>query len=175
MIKHLLRRSTASVGRGQALAEFALVIPIFILILLAVFDVGRLVLVSNSLTNAAREGARLAIVNQDQTFVSSKVQALAFGGTVSNAASLTDPVVSYYKQLPNSDPTTNPPCSGASMAVGCIAVVTAKSTWTAITPVIGSILGPIQLVARSELPIELVCPNPTVLAYATSASCPRQP
>ena len=49
---------------GQALAEFALVFPIAILILLAVFDVGRAVFAYNGLTNAAREGARLAAVTR---------------------------------------------------------------------------------------------------------------
>ena len=52
-------------GRGQALVEFALIAPLFILILLAVFDLGRGVFMYTSITNAAREGARLAIVNQD--------------------------------------------------------------------------------------------------------------
>ena len=52
-------------GRGQALVEFALIAPLFILILLAVFDLGRGVFMYTSITNAAREAARLAIVNQD--------------------------------------------------------------------------------------------------------------
>jgi Flp pilus assembly protein TadG len=168
----ILRTGRAGRARGQALVEFALVIPIFILILLAVFDLGRLILVSNSLTNAAREGARLAIVNQDKSLVLSRVQAMAFGGGVSNSGNLND-LVSFYKQLPNNDPTTNAQCS--SMAVGCVAVVTVRSTWSAITPIIGSVVGPINLVSRSELPVELVCPNPDVTAYLTSASCPRQP
>src|SRR4029077_3264030 len=51
-------------GRGQALVEFALVIPIFLLLLIAIFDMGRAVFAYNTLTNAAREGARIAIVNQ---------------------------------------------------------------------------------------------------------------
>ena len=51
--------------RGQALVEFALVLPIFLLILVALFDLGRAVFAYNTLTNAAREGVRLAIVNQD--------------------------------------------------------------------------------------------------------------
>ena len=54
-------------GRGQALVEFALIVPLFILILLAVFDLGRGVFMYTSITNAAREAARLAIVNQDVT------------------------------------------------------------------------------------------------------------
>ena len=43
--------------RGQALVEFALVLPIFILLLVAIFDLGRAVFAYNTLTNAAREGA----------------------------------------------------------------------------------------------------------------------
>jgi len=48
---------------GQSLPEFALVVPIFLVLVLAVFDVGRVVWANNSLTNAAREAARFAIVH----------------------------------------------------------------------------------------------------------------
>ena len=50
---------------GQALVEFSLVIPVFIVMLLGVFDVGRAVWAYDSLENAAREGARFAIVHGD--------------------------------------------------------------------------------------------------------------
>ena len=59
-----LRRRRSTTGRGQALVEFALVIPIFLVLLVALFDLGRAVFAYNTLTNAAREGARIAIVNQ---------------------------------------------------------------------------------------------------------------
>ena len=59
-----LRRRRAGNERGQALVEFALVLPIFVLLLVAIFDLGRAVFAYNTLTNAAREGARMAIVNQ---------------------------------------------------------------------------------------------------------------
>ena len=55
--------------RGQALMEFALVIPLFLLLMVALFDLGRAVFAYNTLTNEAREGARLAIVNQDLTSI----------------------------------------------------------------------------------------------------------
>jgi hypothetical protein len=48
---------------GQALVEFALIIPIFLVLLLGIFDFGRVVWASNSLAHAAREGARFAIVH----------------------------------------------------------------------------------------------------------------
>ena len=45
-------------SRGQALAEFALVLPIFALLVFGLIDVGRAVYVNNAASQAAREGAR---------------------------------------------------------------------------------------------------------------------
>jgi len=50
-------------SRGQALMEFAIVLPVFLAMLLAIVDVGRVVWANNSLANAAREAARFAIVH----------------------------------------------------------------------------------------------------------------
>ena len=48
--------------RGQSLVEFAVVLPIFLLVVCGLFDLGRAVFVYSSLTNAAREGARLLVL-----------------------------------------------------------------------------------------------------------------
>src|SRR5690348_4535783 len=53
------RRRTS---RGQALAEFALALPIFALLLFGVIDLGRLVYTANAMSNGAREGARVGSV-----------------------------------------------------------------------------------------------------------------
>jgi Flp pilus assembly protein TadG len=167
-------RSTRSRGRarrrGQALAEFALVFPIAMLILIAVFDVGRAVFAYNGLTNAAREGARLAAVNQDLNLIKGRVQEMTFGTSITNLASPT--FVKFYREGPSNDPTLNPVC--ATMAVGCIAVVKAESNWSAITPIVGQIIGPITFKSDSEVPVEFVCPNPNISAYVTAASCPSE-
>lgn len=55
--------STRSRWRGQALAEFALVIPIFLVMLFAIVDLGRVVWASNAVAHGAREAARFAIVH----------------------------------------------------------------------------------------------------------------
>lgn len=47
---------------GQELAEFAITLPLLMLILIGVFDLGRVVYYASALQNAAREGARLGIV-----------------------------------------------------------------------------------------------------------------
>ena len=53
--------------RGQALVEFALVIPILLLLLLGVVDFARAWNVYEVLTDAAREGAREAVVDNGKS------------------------------------------------------------------------------------------------------------
>ena len=74
--------------RGQGLTEFALVIPIFLLLVVALFDLGRAVFAYNTLTNAAREGARIAIVNQYTPTIVSRAK------SQTNIVELDDPSVS---------------------------------------------------------------------------------
>lgn len=49
--------------RAQGLIEFALVIPILLLMFLLFIDLGRAIFTYSSLSNAVREGTRYAIVN----------------------------------------------------------------------------------------------------------------
>jgi TadE-like protein len=49
--------------RGQALVEFAFVLPIFLLLIYSIIEFGRYVYTVQILNNAAREGARYAIVH----------------------------------------------------------------------------------------------------------------
>jgi Flp pilus assembly protein TadG len=46
--------------RGQSLVEFALVLPVFLLVFCGAIDGARLIYANNQLSEAAREGARLA-------------------------------------------------------------------------------------------------------------------
>lgn len=48
--------------RGQTIVEFALVITIFFLAVMGIFDFGRAVFSYNTLSNAAREGARVGVI-----------------------------------------------------------------------------------------------------------------
>lgn len=165
----LTARDSSHRSKGQALAEFALVFPIIVLLLMAMFDMGRAVFIYNGLTNAAREGVRLAVVNQDKDMILQRVESMTFAGPVSNPD--VDSLVEFYQQEPDGE--LGDPC--ATVTVGCIAVVTPMSDWSLITPVLSSIIGPITFEARSELPIELVCPDADVAQYAASTGCPRQP
>jgi Flp pilus assembly protein TadG len=52
--------------RGASAVEFAIVAPVFFLLIFGMIEYGRLVMVQQILTNAAREGARRAVL-QDAT------------------------------------------------------------------------------------------------------------
>jgi TadE-like protein len=58
----MLRRRTNRSTRGQALVEFALILPIFLLLIFGLIDLGRFVITDHILSQAAREGARQAAV-----------------------------------------------------------------------------------------------------------------
>lgn len=65
---------------GQDLLEFALTLPILIMLLLMIFDLGRVVYYYSALTNTAREGARTAILyGSDNGDIQAAVCNLAVG------------------------------------------------------------------------------------------------
>lgn len=49
--------------RGQALLEFALIIPIMLLLLVGLLDLGRIVFTRNGMSDGARQGAREASID----------------------------------------------------------------------------------------------------------------
>lgn len=49
--------------RGQSLVEFALILPILVMALVGIFDIGRVVWINNAISTAAREATRWAIVH----------------------------------------------------------------------------------------------------------------
>lgn len=65
--------------RGQSLVEFALILPLFILLLTGLLDGGRAIYAYNTIANAARSAARVAIVDQDPATVVDTALARAVG------------------------------------------------------------------------------------------------
>ncbi len=60
-------RSHRKNRRGAAAVEFAVVAPVFFLFVFGMIEFGRMVMVQQILTNASREGARLAVLDGTQT------------------------------------------------------------------------------------------------------------
>jgi hypothetical protein len=81
-----MKRHAAS--RGQSLVEFALILPIFIMLLVAIFDLGHVVWANDAMATAAREAARFAVVHGGSTGSTCPQGPLAatFGGNVHTAA-----------------------------------------------------------------------------------------
>jgi Flp pilus assembly protein TadG len=52
---------------GAAVAEFAVVVPVFFVLIFGMIEYGRMVMVQQILTNAAREGARVAVSDTSTT------------------------------------------------------------------------------------------------------------
>ena len=61
------RRASNRRHRGQALVEFALVAPVFFMLLFSIIEFGRALYYIQILNNAAREGARYAIVHGNES------------------------------------------------------------------------------------------------------------
>lgn len=54
-------------SRGQSMVEFALILPLLVLVLVGIFDIGRAFFAYIAITNAAREGARVFTFKPDAT------------------------------------------------------------------------------------------------------------
>ena len=158
-------------ARGQALVEFAFVFPIIALVVFGFIDVGRAVITANTLTNAARQGARVAAVNQldpaaapwrcraDHPVEDPADPQWTFRGCAAAAGAVAgvDPatVTIAYAAPAGSDIE----CS-SEINVGCIVTVTVVADFVPVTPVAGQIIGPISMNASSSMPIERVFPEP---------------
>ena len=152
-------------SRGQTLVEFALVVILFIVMLMGIFDLGRAVFTYTSITNGAREGARLGIVNQGATQVATRAMNAAAMGDRSPTA------VTVALSRATSAPTAND-CS--PVTVGCNVSVIYTSTFRPVTPLIGAIVSQLSLQAHSVEPIEYVC-GVSGAAIPDPTQCPKQP
>jgi Flp pilus assembly protein TadG len=87
-------------NRGQALVEFALLLPLVMLILIGIVEFGRAWQAKQTLTDAAREGARIAAVANGQyttDTVQAKVKAMVqSAGFDSSAVTITYPLGCHF-------------------------------------------------------------------------------
>lgn len=130
----------------------ALVLPVFVALVFGLFDAGRAVIAYSELTNAARVGARVAMVNQsnDSTCTSGERTFKCAAAELTNAAPL-DPATIDDLVITGSD---------CALLGGCSATVRVSHTFVPVTPLIGDLLGPIDLEAESTMAIEREYVNP---------------
>lgn len=136
--------------RGQSLAEFALVLPILVLALVALFDLGFGVYAATTIGNAAREGARVAIVDQSQSAGVYRAQSEAAAAAIGLAIPVESVSVAFL------DADLGGTC--AARSIGCVAEVTVTYAYRPMTPLIGNLIGTVPLSATSRFPIERSLP-----------------
>lgn len=169
LLRHRGRRRGS---RGQGLVEFALVFPIFILLLFVAVDAGRFIFALSAVSNGAREGARLGSV--EASWMGSSNSACGTpGGPVCPAnltalrTHITDaanrqmaPFGSVTNLYTSCVAATGTPPTGnwttqtcASPGSGGLISVRVTYQWRALTPVIGNILGTLNAVGSATVTI----------------------
>lgn len=158
--------------QGQALVEFALVLPVMLLVLFGAIDFGRAIYAYNTVAEGVRQGSRLAVVDQTTTLVQARTVESAAGITLQTAditVCYKDPAATIAETVctgPNANVARCSTASPPTYAIGCLAVVEATTVFTPLTPIISSIVSSIPINTRSVNPIEYVCPT------ASNATCP---
>ena len=87
-----LCRSCRRKRSGAAVVEFAVVVPVFFLLVFGMIEYGRLVMVQQVLTNAAREGARVGVLDgATQATVTSAVNNYLTSASINGATTAVSP------------------------------------------------------------------------------------
>ena len=123
-----LRHATA----GQAMVEFALILPLLVLIAFGILDLGRVFYTYEALANATREGARYC--------------ALHPGNTTGTRARVSGELSG--RVTPDLSATTCP--SASTLADGDPVTVWATASVDLVTPLMGSLVGSDPIVVRAS-------------------------
>ena len=121
--------------KGQSMVEFALILPLLILMLIVLFDLGRAVLVYSTLNNAVREGTRYAVVRQG-------------GGNVDD---IKGQIRSYYFNMKDVYDNSIITITLAGTPTDPKRRIQISYLFTPITPLVTLITGPITINVRSEM------------------------
>lgn len=74
LVGRFLRKKKLNGERGQSLAEFALIVPIFLILVFSIVDFGMGFHAWITVTNSAREGARLGAVGGSEAQIIERVR-----------------------------------------------------------------------------------------------------
>ena len=141
------RRQGWSSERGTAILETAMTLPLLLLVSVGIFEFGRAYQTWQVLTNAAREGARVAVLtSSDAAAAETRVRTYLTNGQLPNAASATVAVTASTVNI-----------GGGATASASVVTVSYPFSFVVLQPVArllvsGSTLGgPVTLVASSEM------------------------
>jgi Flp pilus assembly protein TadG len=125
--------------RGAAAVEFAILLVVLLLIIMAIIDFGRMLYVKQGVSAASREAARMAVVTSDRSWAAkgctaaAGAQSMAAGGAVQVATSSNSAATPAYVACPASGTSAAvSPCAGNTTAN---ATVWVKAQFQWLTPV----------------------------------------
>lgn len=152
--------------RGQSLVEFALIFPLIVFLIASFVEVGRAVFAYNTIANAARQGARVAIVNQLEDVTDCDASRpvedpfephWSIRGCVIAAASTLGLTTANVAIAYDPPPATTLNCA-PTPRVGCIASITVTYDYSVSTPFLSMVIGSFTMTQTSQMPIERVFP-----------------
>jgi len=164
MTKRLRRggRPTREKSRGQTLVEFALILPVFLMLTLGVVDGARVFSAYIAITNAAREGALYASQGTNYTKWCSTTSLVACPANSSGYQAADPDNIAYRVQqetngltrsnITLSAPTCDTtPCSSSSTKV----TVTVQYSMALFVPLVSTLMGsPVRMTASTTAVIQ---------------------
>lgn len=168
---HVGRRSAHSTGergrvrdeRGVVAIEFALILPLLLLVLFGIIDFARALNYLNDSNQIAAQGARLAAVNNNPVAPSSLQAYLSSLGDTEELRSGSDQVT---QPITTCIETPTNPATGTSRKVGDPVRVTVTSKFK-LLPIVG--VGTMTLRGNAVMRLERI---PTAAIWTPDASCP---
>jgi PKD repeat protein len=174
-MRRLFSRARAGRGRGQSLAEFALILPVLILIVLIALDFGRALYGWVTLQNATRIAANYAALYPEgwkgagEPAVQADYETLTeYDLDTANCTAPGTPPAPVFTDGP--DTAVGGGSADTAFDIGDTVVVELSCTFSPLTPIISGIVGTnVQLSARSEFRIRagdivgLANPTPIIL------------
>jgi TadE-like protein len=146
------RRAHHRASHGQSLVEFALVLPVFVLLFMGLFDLGRVVYAQHTLTQDAREASRQGQVTP--VYSVGKYQAIRHAALaqapgvdlknedITGAAGACSGVTPPPAPVPPDDPTSPGTCFYPDgIAIADQVVVNISVTVPLVTPILSQIVG----------------------------------
>jgi Flp pilus assembly protein TadG len=139
--------------RGQSLVEFALVFPIFMLVLSGIMDFGFMLYSRMSVINSSREAAHAAIVVENHADIPTVAQGAAVATAAQGGVSITSSAVTVTCLQTTVSVTAPPSVTCASAKAGDSVVVKVSYTYHSFFPLLfGATLG---LTSTTQMVLEI--------------------
>jgi Flp pilus assembly protein TadG len=158
-----LRRPRRNKSAGQSLVEFALILPVFLVLTLGVVDGARIFSAYIAITNGAREGALYAASGTNYSKWCSTTSTVACPAGYTSGNQSTDPDNIAYRVQQEANGLTQsalilsaPACdNGTCNSSSTKVTVTVNYSMTLFVPLISAIMGkPVQMTATTSAVIQ---------------------